>query len=124
VYHTDNFNMRVHKLMEGVEALLEMIGGRDPRRRPPKGEPSRRNFIEALLKGCDLGSILQLLRRFRENRLIKAAIEVRSRFVHSYRDEPDERRWKMLDPAAKLRDYSDNDDLLAKELKRLGQADR
>jgi hypothetical protein len=122
VYHADNFNMRVHKLMEDVNALFEMIGGRDPRRRPPKGEPSRQDFVEALLKGRDLGSILQLLRRFRENRLIKAAIADRNRFVHSYRDEPDhEWRWKMLVPAARLRDYDKTTDQLAHELKRLAE---
>jgi hypothetical protein len=120
VYHTDNFNMRVYKLMEDVEALLALIGGRDPRRAPRKGEPSRREFVEALLGEQGLASILRLLRGFRERPSVKAAIEDRNRFVHSYRDEPDhEWRWKMLAPAARLRDYHGTTDQLAQELKRL-----
>jgi hypothetical protein len=122
VYHTDNFNMRVYKLMEDVEALIALVGGRDPRRASRKGEPSRRDFVEALLKEHGLASILHVLRRFRERPLIKAAIEDRNRFVHSYRDEPDhEWRWKMLVPAARLRDHGDTADQLAKELKRLAE---
>lgn len=122
VYHTDNFNMRIYKLMEDVEALLALVGGREPRRAPRKCEPSRREFVEALLKEQGLASILHLLRRFRERPLVKAAIEDRNRFVHSYRDEPDhEWRWKMLVPAARLRDYGETADQLAKELKRLAE---
>ncbi len=122
VYHTDNFNMRVYKLMEDVEALLALVGGRDPKRGPRKCEPSRREFVETLLKEQGLASILNLLRRFRERPLVKAAITDRNRFVHSYRDEPDhEWRWKMLVPAARLRDYDDSADELAQELKRLAE---
>src|SRR6266850_2325966 len=33
VYHTDNFNARVYKLIEDVEALLALLGGIDPERR-------------------------------------------------------------------------------------------
>ena len=122
VYHTDNFNMRVYKLMEDVEALLALVGGRDPRRAPRKSGPSRREFVEALLGEQGLPSILRLLRGFRERPLVKAAIEDRNRFVHSYRDEPDhEWRWKMLVPAARLRDYDGTTDHLAQELKRLAE---
>jgi hypothetical protein len=28
VYHTENFNMRIYKLIEDVEALLALVGGR------------------------------------------------------------------------------------------------
>lgn len=31
VYHTDNFTARVYKAIEDVEALLGLLGGRDPR---------------------------------------------------------------------------------------------
>lgn len=34
VYHTDNFNVRVHKLIESVEALLALLVDVDPARRP------------------------------------------------------------------------------------------
>ena len=122
VYHTDNFNMRVYKLMEDMEALIALVGGRDPKRAARKGEPSRRDFVEAFLKEHGLASILHLLRRFRERPLIKSAIEDRNRFVHFYRDEPDhEWRWNMLVPAARLRDYGDTADQLAKELTRLAE---
>src|SRR5438093_10865107 len=123
VYHTDNFNMRVYKFMEDVEALLALVGGRDPRRAPRKSEPSRREFVEALLGEQGLTSILHLLRRFRERSLVKAAIEDRNRFVHSYRDEPDHewRWWQMLVPAARLRDSDNSADQLAEELRRLAE---
>src|SRR5688572_31993549 len=38
VYHTDNFNVRVHKMNEDIEALLALLGGVDPTKRPKKGE--------------------------------------------------------------------------------------
>src|SRR3989442_2352350 len=46
VYHTDNFNMRVYKLLEDVEALLALLAGRDPNRGSRNGRPSRRGFLE------------------------------------------------------------------------------
>lgn len=117
VYHTDNFNARVYKLIEDVEALLALLGGRDPQRKPRKGEPPRREFVETFLKDNSLGSILELIRHFRERPLIKAAVVARNLFVHSYRNEPDlEWRWSMLVPAARLREY-DNNDQIAEELR-------
>lgn len=122
VYHTDNFNARVYKLIEDVEALLALLGGRDPKRGPRKGESSRREFVETLLKGDSLGSILELIRHFRERPLIKAAVEARNLFVHSYRDEPDrEWRWSMFVPAARLREYDNSADQIAEELRRLAE---
>jgi hypothetical protein len=120
VYHTDNFNMRVYKVIEDVEALLALLGGRDPKRAPRKGEPSRRAFVEALLKDKGLASILDLVRHSRERPLIKAAIEDRNLFVHSYRDEPDpEWRWRMFVPAARLREYDNRIDQVAEELRHM-----
>ena len=122
VYHTDNFNARVYKLIEDVEALLALVGGRDPKRGPHKGEPSRREFVETFLKANSLGSILELIRHFRERPLIKAAIEARNLFVHSYRDEPDrEWRWSMFVPAARLREYENSADQIAAELRRMAE---
>jgi hypothetical protein len=122
VYHTDNFNAPVYKLIEDVEALLALLGGRDPRRGPRKGEPSRREFVETLLKDNSLGSILELIRHFRESPLIKAGVEARNLFVHSYRDEPDrEWRWSMFVPAARLREYDNSTDQIAEELRRLAE---
>ena len=120
VYHTDNFNLRVHKLNEDVEALLALLGGGDPKRRPRKGEPSRREFVETSLDRDSRHSILELVRRFRECPLIKAAVEARNAFVHSYRDEPDrEWRWSMLVPATRIREYQSGSDPFAEALRRI-----
>ena len=123
LYHTDNFNMRVYKLNEDVEALLGLLGGRDPQQSPRKGEPPRRKFVETLLEEKRLDSILSLIRDFRERPLIKTAIEDRNLFVHSYRDkEPDpEERWRMLVPKARLHEYDNRADTDAEELRRLAE---
>lgn len=122
VYHTDNFNARVYKLIEDVEALLALLGGRDPKRGPRKGEPSRREFVETFLEDNSRRSILELIRHFRERPLIKAAIKARNLFVHSYRDEPDrEWRWSMFVPAARIREYDNNADQIAEELRRMAE---
>ena len=120
VYHTDNFNSRVYKVIEDVEALLGLLGGRDPKRGPRKGEPSRREFVETLLKKKSLTSILDLIRDFRERPLINAAIEDRNLFVHSYRDEPDrEGRWRLFVPARRLREYDNPTNRLAEVLRHM-----
>jgi hypothetical protein len=114
VYHTDNFNARVYKLIENVEALLALLGGIDPARRPEKDEPSRRRSMEESLRADKRHSILKLMRRFRERDSIKSAVEVRNRFVHLYRrDEPDW-RWGMFVPAARLSEWSTADEFAAK----------
>lgn len=120
VYHTDNFNVRVHKVNENVEALLALLGGIDPKRRSRKGEPSRRELVEDALRGDNRRSTLDLIRRFRERPPIKLAIEARNAFVHIYRDEP-ERDWRggMLAPAARIRDHGSAHDPFEQELRRL-----
>lgn len=121
VYHTDNFHVRVHKMIENIEALFALLGGVDPTRRPRKGEPSRRELMETAL-GTERRVTLRLLRQFRENDLMKRAVEARNRFVHLYRDEPDvEWRWAMLAPAARIREYDHGSDKLAEELRRLAE---
>jgi hypothetical protein len=122
VYHTDNFYVRVHKMIENIEALLALLGGVDPTRRPRKDEPSRRKLMEEALKTAERRVILRLLRQFRENDLTKRAVEARNRFVHLYRDEPDsEWRGAMLTPAARIREYDHGPDELAEELRRLAE---
>jgi hypothetical protein len=80
VYHTDNFNARVYKLIEDVEALLALLGGVDLERRP--GKPPRRESVETSLKEDGRHSILKLIRRFRERDSIKGAVEARNQFDH------------------------------------------
>lgn len=120
VYHTDNFNVRVHKVNESLEALLALLGRIDPTRRPRKGEPSRRELVENALKRDHRQATLDLIRRFRERPPIKNAIEARNAFVHIYRDEP-ERDWRggMLVPAARIGDIASAHDPFEKELRRL-----
>lgn len=122
VYHTDNFYVRVHKVIEDVEALLALLGGVDPARRPRKGDPSRREAMEKALKTVGRLTSLQTLRQVRENTLIKEAVEARNMFVHLYRHEPDsEWRWAMLAPEARIREYDHGPDVLAEELRRLAE---
>jgi len=120
VYHTDNFNVRVHKVNESVEALLALLGRIDPTRRSRKGEPSRRELVENALKRDNRQAALDLIRRFREHPSIKNAIEARNAFVHIYRDEP-ERDWRggMLAPAARIGDVASAHDPFERELRRL-----
>ena len=119
VYHTDNFNARVYKLIEDVDALLALFGGVDPERRSGKGEPSRRESMEKSLKEDSRHSILKLIRRFRERDSIKGAVEARNRFVHLYRrDEPDW-RWGLFVPATRIREYETASDRFAVELRRM-----
>jgi hypothetical protein len=122
VYHIDNFYVRVHKMIENVEALLALLGGVDPKRRPRKDEPSRRAQMEEALKAGGRHATLRLLRQFRENDLMKRAVEARNTFVHLYRDEPNsEWRSAMVTPAARIREYDHGPDALAEELRRLAE---
>jgi hypothetical protein len=119
VYHIDNFHVRVHKMIENVEALLALLGGVDPKRRPRKDEPSRRAQMEEALKAGGRHVTLRLLRQFRENDLMKRAVEARNTFVHLYRDEPAEWRSAMVTPVARIREYDRGPDALAEKLRRL-----
>lgn len=123
VYHTDNFNVRVHKVNESVEALLALVGGIDPKRRSRKGQPSRRELVEDALKRDNRRAILELIRRFREHPSVKHAIEARNAFVHIYRDEP-ERDWRggMLTPAARIRYLESAHDPFETELPRIADS--
>lgn len=118
VYHTDNFHVRVHKVNESVEALLALLGRLDPKRRPRKGEPSRRERVEQVLEQDNRRAVLELIRLFRERPSIKHAIEARNAFVHIYRDEP-ERDWRggMLTPAARIADHGAAHDPFETELR-------
>jgi hypothetical protein len=119
VYHTDNFNARVYKLIENVEALLALLGGIDPELRPGKGEPTRRESMEKSLKEEGRHSILKLIRRFRERDSIKGAVEVRNRFVHLYRRDGPDWRWSLFVPATRIREYETASDPFAVELQRI-----
>ncbi len=122
VYHIDNFHVRAHKVIENVEALLALLGGVDPKRRPKKNEPSRREQMEKALKTDGRHVILRRLRQFRENDLMNRAVQARNTFVHLYRDEPDsEWRSAMVTPAARIREYDHGRDALAEELRRLAE---
>ncbi len=99
-----------------------LLAGRDPKRRPRKGEQSRREFVETFLEDSSHRSILETVRHFRERPLIKAAVTARNLFVHSYRDEPDhEWRWSMFVPAVRIREYDGGDDRIAVELRRIAE---
>lgn len=120
VYHTDNFNIRIHKVNENVESVLALLGRIDPKRRSRKGEPSRRERVEQALERHNRRAILDLIRQFRERPPIKHAIEERNAFVHIYRDEP-ERDWRggMLSPAARIGDHARAQDRFETELRHI-----
>src|SRR2546422_472593 len=46
LFRSDNFNARVYKLIEDVDALLALFGGVDPERRSGKGERSEEHTSE------------------------------------------------------------------------------
>lgn len=87
VYHTDNFNVRVHKLRENAYTLVALAVGLNPTDRPAAGDaPLREQIRRALEKRCVPG-FREAITDFENNKVIKAAIEARHAFVHRYRDE-------------------------------------
>ena len=122
VYHTDNFYVRAHKLIEDVYALLALAVGIDPKKRTGPGEPSRRKQVRQALDAQKR----ELLRGLERDRLIRGAVEARNMFVHLYRDEPragsdPEWRWAMLAPVSRLRDFEGDPNEMGAELRRIAE---
>lgn len=123
LYHTDNFLVRVHKLVENVYALLALMVEVDPFGPPRTGEPPLRRGVADRLDERGLGKMHRLLEGFQRDSAIRTATAARNLFVHLYRDdskfEPDEWRLEMLRPASRLRDYGGGEDEIDHELRRL-----
>lgn len=88
VYHTDNFNVRVHKIRENAFTLVALAVGLEPDNRRagpaiPLIEQIRRGLTKRPIKG-----FLQATKDFDTNRVVNTAISARHAFVHRYRDEP------------------------------------
>lgn len=122
VYHTDNFYVRVHKLIEDIYALLGLTVGLDPKRKPRAGTLSRRQQVWQVLNQPGLGTIASTLRGFENYRLVKRAVEARNMFVHLYREEPQhEWRWAMLAPVSRLQEFTEDPDEIEAELRRVSE---
>lgn len=121
VYHTDNFNVRVHKFVENMHALIALVANVDPAKRPRKNDPSIRERTRSALDDKGLRSLLECVRDLDVHKGIQRAREQRNAFVHLYRDEPRDWRWAMLAPAARISDYGSGPDELAAELRRIAE---
>lgn len=105
VYHVDNFNIRIHKLLDNTYLLLALAAGAvqvddlDPRDHLPKHKE-----IRAALEKRRLGQLAMSVRTFTREALVDAALKDRHRFVHRYRDEP---HWPMLEAAERCDDDVD-----------------
>ncbi len=116
VYHVDNFNIRVHKLVENAYGLLAQVAGLDADEASGQKElPFKRLVREGLVKR-KFDSVTDCLRRFQGNRWVKEAVEARHLFVHRYREEP---KWPMLQSSRRFREPEDP---MAREIRRIDQA--
>ena len=88
VYHTDNFNVRVHKVSENAHLLVALAVGLEPAGpRAARDIPLREQIRRALAKRRIPG-FLEAVTEFDNNNVVKGAIDARHAFVHRYRDEP------------------------------------
>ncbi|MBI2204395.1 MAG: hypothetical protein HYU41_11160 [Candidatus Rokubacteria bacterium] len=88
VYHTDNFNVRLHKISENAHTLVALTVGLNPGARGPVGGiPLKEQLRRALSKRRILG-LSEVMTEFENSDIIRNAIEARHAFVHRYRDEP------------------------------------
>ena len=114
VYHTDNYNVRVHKLVANLFVLLAYtckVG----RRTPEDPEGPFRSLVIRNLRECGLGGVAQRVRAFQGSKYIMPAVDDRNRFVHSYRVEPE---WPSLRPTER---YDDTEDELAVKIRQIDQ---
>lgn len=123
VYHTDNFHVRVHKLLENVYGLLGLLVGVDPAERPDRREPPKRQRVSEALDPRKR----KILQEFEGNGLVRHAVEARNRFVHLYREEPKtakgfEWRWAVLGPESRIREFQGGPDEISEELRRITDA--
>lgn len=90
VYHTDNFHVRVQKLIDNVYRLLALVVGLDPTRKV--GTKETKEQVSQGLYRLRLEPIAEALRDFERNEHIKQVVEARNLFVHHYREEHPESR--------------------------------
>jgi Cthe_2314-like HEPN len=113
VYHTDNFHVRVHKLIENVFLLLALLVGTMVRRKE-----DWKKAVKTGLHRLRFESIAEALRRFEEDARIRRAVEARNLFVHHYREDP---KWPMLHPAARIREAVATD-AVAEQVRKLTES--
>lgn len=116
VYHVDNFNVRVHKLVENIYRLLGLMVDVDPTRRPAPGDPSLRESVRSGLRERKLQRIVKLLGSFEGNRWVQEAVKARNLFVHQYREE---HRWSRVFPRDRFREPEDP---MTRAIRRIDQA--
>jgi hypothetical protein len=115
LYHTDNFYIRVHKLIENLYQFLGKVAGIEGGSR--RADPPWREQVRIALDRRRMEAIGELVRTFEGNRRIEKAIGERHLFVHRYRPEP---RWPMLQPKERFYEASDYyGDGMAREIRRI-----
>jgi hypothetical protein len=115
VYHTDNFYVRVHKLIENAYGLAALTVGLDPEQKPSRGERNFRRRVREALGRANLHGIRRVLEEFVANPQIDQAVTARNRFVHFFREELD---WAMLSHADR---FQEPDDPMARDVREIAQ---
>lgn len=114
VYHTDNFYVRVQKLIDNTWQLVELAAGLQ---RGPKGKnkPTREE-VKTALNYIKCQKIAEVVEHFEENERIKKSAKARHLFVHHYRDES---QWPLLNPRRRYEEISGDEDIQAREIRQI-----
>ncbi len=106
VYHTDNFNVRVHKMIANLYVLLAYACKIDPRESRTMGEKLFREKVHETLRLPEhgLADLARKVLTFQKDEEVMKAVDARNLFVHRYRDESG---WSVLDPRERYREPED-----------------
>lgn len=114
VYHTDNFYVRVQKLIDNTWQLVELAAGLQ-RGHKGKKKPTREEVKTALNKRrCQ--EIADVVEDFESNKWIEKSVAARHLFVHHYRDES---QWSLLNPRQRYEEISGDEDIQAREIRQI-----
>ena len=93
LYHVDNFNVRVHKLVDNIQKLVALT---------EEGPGA--------ISSARLGPVRRVLNEFKMRIVIHAALQARCQFVHDYREQPAGKDWGLFAPEARLSEIFGADD--------------
>ncbi len=106
LYHVDNFNVRLHKLVDNLYRLVSLTEeGADLPAYPVLSEVRRR------------------LTEFKQAMPVRSALDDRKRFVHEYRELPAGKGWDLFAPAVRLESISDPDEEMTRHAMDTGPID-
>ncbi len=92
LYHVDNFNVRVGKLVDNVRKLIAL--------------PEELGCISS----SQLGLVRRVFSEFTSRRPIHTALQDRNQFVHNYREFPMGKEWPLFAPNVRLDETLGADD--------------